>query len=73
MGASPIKGPVLQVWGLEDRQERNQMGAPRASISSPSGAQNWGWVKCSLLREEEGGKYTGERRLWDPHRGQRDT
>lgn len=28
-----VKGPVIQVWGLEGRYERNQLDAPTPSLS----------------------------------------
>lgn len=64
-GVGPGKGPVIQVWGLEGRCERNQLGTPTLSLSSLFGAQKWGWVKCSVLREEVGEKQV-KKRLWFP-------
>lgn len=53
----PVKGPVIQVWGLEGRCESNQLDAPTPSLSFHSwGALSWSWVHIFLLREEEQGE-----------------
>lgn len=36
VGVGPGEGPVIQVWGLEGRCEKNQLGAPTPGLSSHS-------------------------------------
>lgn len=59
----PGEGPVTRVWGLEGRREREPAGCPHTQpFLSLFSALSWDWVKCSVLREEEEGESSGEKK-----------